>query len=73
MSQTSESSKQDGSGVPTLSARVQSRKFILCSTVLAVATYLLVDGYISGDNWVDVAGMVTVGYVVGQAWQNRGR
>lgn len=72
MSQISESSKKDGSDAHTLSARVQSRKFILACSVLVSATALLIKGLITGDNWVDVASVVTVGYVVGQAWQNRG-
>lgn len=74
MSQISESSKTDGSvaRIPSLAERFQSRKFILSSVAIGTATGLLIAGFINGDNWVSVAQFVTVGYVVGQAWQDRG-
>ena len=71
MSQTSENLSTDGLDERTLKQRMASRKFILACGILVTATILLIKGFVSGDNWVDVSGIVGVGYIVGQAWQNR--
>jgi hypothetical protein len=72
MSQISESSKTAGSAEPTPESKFRSRKFILSCATIAAATALNVGGFITGDNWVSAAQFVTVGYVIGQAWQDRG-
>ena len=73
MSLISESSKTDGSVEPTPESKFRSRKFLLSCASIAAGTALVVGGFISGDNWVSVAQFVTVGYVAGQAWEDRGR
>lgn len=73
MSQISASSETAGSVEPTLRRKIQSRKFLVAVGVLVAATVLLVMGFITGEHWVQVAQFVTVGYVVGQAWQDRAR
>lgn len=52
----------------TFGQKVNSRKFALACGVISVATALVVGGYITGDNWVNIATVITGAYMAAQAW-----
>jgi len=53
----------------TFSQKLNSRKLALTLGVLGSATALLVGGYITGDNWVNVATVTAAAYMATNVWQ----
>lgn len=57
----------------TFSQKLNSRKLALTVGVILSAVGLLVGGYISGDNWVNVVSITAGAYMATQVWQDRGK
>ena len=57
----------------TFSQKLNSRKLALAVGVLLSATMLLIGGYITGDNWVNVTTVTSGAYMATQAWIDRGK
>ena len=51
--------------------KLNSRKLLLSGLVLLGSAALLVGGYITGDNWVNIATVITAGYMATQAWEDK--
>jgi hypothetical protein len=57
----------------SFSQKLNSRKLALAVGVILSATALLVGGYISGDNWVNVTTVTSAAYMATQVWQDRSK
>jgi len=57
----------------SFSQKLNSRKLTLTAGVILSATALLVGGYITGDNWVNVVSVTSAAYMTTQVWQDRGK
>lgn len=57
----------------TFSQKLNSRKLALAVYITLVATALLVLGYITGDNWVNVTTVTAGAYMATQAWIDRNK
>jgi hypothetical protein len=57
----------------TFKQKLNSRKLALAVGVLCSSSALLVGGYISGDNWVNVTSVIGGAYMATQAWLDRGK
>ena len=57
----------------TFSQKLNSRKLMLTVGIIATASGLLVTGFISGDNWVNVVSITAGAYMATQVWQDRGK
>lgn len=53
----------------TFSQKLNSRKLALTTGIIGAATALLVSGYITGDNWVNVAIVTSTAYMATNVWQ----
>lgn len=59
--------------VRTFSQKLNSRKLALSVGTIGAATGLLVGGFLSGDNWVNVVSITAGAYLATQAWQDKGK
>lgn len=57
----------------TFSQKLNSRKLALTAGVILSATALLVGGYITGDNWVNVTTVTSAAFMATQVWLDRGK
>lgn len=57
----------------SFSQKLNSRKLALTIGVILSATALLVGGYISADNWVNVTTVTAATYMATNVWQDRGK
>ena len=53
--------------------KLNSRKLALTVGVILSATALLVGGYISGDNWVNVTTVTSAAYMATQVWLDKSK
>ena len=53
----------------TFSQKLNSRKLLLVAKIILIATGLLVYGYITGDNWVNVTIVTSTAYMATNVWQ----
>ena len=57
----------------TFSQKLNSRKLALTLLVIGVSTALLVNGLITGDNWVNVVSVTSGAYMASQAYTDKGK
>lgn len=55
----------------TFREKLNSRKLAMSAGVIIGGTALLVNGYITSDNWMHLATFVTGGYMATQAWVDK--
>ena len=57
----------------TFRQKVNSRKFSLAVGVILFATVLLVGGYITADNWVNITTVTSAAYMALQTYLDRSK
>jgi len=57
----------------TFSQKLNSRKLLLVAKIILLTTGLLVYGYITGDNWVNVTIVTSTAYMATNVWQAKNK
>lgn len=57
----------------TFSQKLNSRKLAMAMYVTLSASALLMGGYLSGDNWVNVVAITAGAYMTTQAWADKSK
>lgn len=57
----------------SFSQKLNSRKLALAASTIATATGLLIYGFLSGDNWVNVVSITGGAYMATQAWIDKAK